>query len=122
MMPINTKMIPTFIDYKANNKDGSLKSVKCCEDLFDNIIKSLNSVPKKSSHGVDEHFRTGLSFKEERFHFYLESFKKALLAKGKPLNKVSLKSDDLSLFKKFLFECGLSQKKSGSVIKGSAGE
>ncbi len=117
MMPINTKIISTFIDYKANNKDGSLKSVKCSEDLFANIIKPLNSVPKKSSHGVDEHSRTGLSFKEERFHFYLESLKKALLSKGKPLNKVSLKNDDLSLFKKFLFECGLSQKKVDRLLK-----
>jgi len=47
---------------------------------------------------------------KDGYSFYLESLRKGLLGKGKPLNRISLKGQDLPVLKEFLYQCGLSQE------------
>lgn len=47
---------------------------------------------------------------KDGYSFYLESLRKGLLGKGKPLNRISLKGQDFPVLKEFLYQCGLSQE------------
>ena len=51
---------------------------------------------------------------------YLDQLREGLLAKGKPLNKVSLKQEDHALLKKFLLQLGFSEEQGQDILKGLA--
>lgn len=80
-------------------------------DFLSNILASLNRVQKSPFNGQNQHYLNGMSANKKGPRFYLESFRKGLLAQGKPLNNISLNKEDLFLLKKFLLQCGFSEQK-----------
>ena len=49
--------------------------------------------------------------------FYVDQLRKALLAKGKPLNKMTIGQEDIALLKEFLVHLGVSKEKAEQIIK-----
>ncbi|MEE8431510.1 MAG: flagellar hook-length control protein FliK, partial [Candidatus Desulfatibia sp.] len=94
-----------------------LKSAHGSRDLFAGILKSLNTAPPKSSLRAKTPWGAGAPINKNRYHTYLESLRKTLLAQGKPLNKVALKNEDLALINKFLRQCGFSKEKVDQFLK-----
>ena len=80
-------------------------------DFLSNILDSLSRVQKSPFNGQNQHYLKGMSADKKGPRFYLESFRKGLLAQGKPLNNISLNKEDLFLLKKFLLQCGFSEQK-----------
>lgn len=80
-------------------------------DFLSNILASLNQVQKSPFNGKDQNYLKGMSADKKEPRFYLESFRKELLAKGKSLDNISLNKEDLFLLKKFLLQCGFSEQK-----------
>ena len=80
-------------------------------DFLSNILASLSRVQKSPFNGQNQHYLKGMSADKKGPRFYLESFRKGLLAQGKPLNNISLNKEDLFLLKKFLLQCGFSEQK-----------
>jgi len=80
-------------------------------DFLSNILASLNQVQKSPFNGKDQNYLKGMSADKKGPRFYLESFRKELLAKGKALDNISLNKEDLFLLKKFLLQCGFSEQK-----------
>jgi len=103
------KIVSLPLDYKTNSKGKPIKSEKGNGDFFSTIQGLMNSVQKKSSHRAAKTPGAGLPLKKG-FSLYLESLRKGLLAKGKPLHKISINSEDLLLLKKFLSHCGFSRE------------
>jgi flagellar hook-length control protein FliK len=114
------KLISSSANQKTANHDKGLKSAQGSGDLFAGILKSLNTAPQKSSYEARAPGGAGTSTNKNRYHTKLESLRKALLAKGKPLNKVALKDEGLALINKFLRQCGFSQKKVDQFLKDLA--
>ena len=116
MIPIDLKIVSLPIYYKTDIKGTPLESGKDSGDFFPIIQKLMRSVQKKSFHSLTESAQVGLPLKKE-YYFYLESLRKGLLAKGKPLNQITLNSKDLSVLKKFLYHCGFSKENVESFLK-----
>ncbi len=66
--------------------------------------------------GMAGAFRKGMPHKLGRA-FYIDQLREGLLAKGKPLNKISLKQEDLSLLKDFLRHLGFSKEQGEGILK-----
>jgi hypothetical protein len=73
-------------------------------------------VQKSRVAGMAGAFRKGMPHKMGRA-FYLDQLREGLLAKGKPLNKISLKQEDLSLLKDFLHHLGFSKEQGEGILK-----
>jgi flagellar hook-length control protein FliK len=84
--------------------------------LFD-MQNALHASSKKSSHVAHEPMKTDTVSNEKGYKYYLESFKKELLAQGKPLNEIFLKESDIPLVKKFLLQCGFLNEKIDGFLK-----
>ena len=97
------------IDPKTGTKGEPLESGKGSRDFFSVIQRLMKSVQKRSLHRYTKLPGAGLPL-EDRYCFYLESLRKGLLARGKPLNRISLNSQDLPVLKRFLYQCGFSQE------------
>ncbi|MCK4828982.1 flagellar hook-length control protein FliK [bacterium] len=80
-------------------------------DFLSNILAAMSRVQKSPFNGQNQHHLKGLPADKKGPRFYLESFRKGLLATGKPLDKISLNTEDLPLLKKFLLQCGFSEQK-----------
>nr|MBC8361415.1 flagellar hook-length control protein FliK [Candidatus Desulfatibia profunda] len=117
MNPMILELISSLTNYETDHPNKALNSVKGNDNLFSGILKSISSVPGKSSRGTDEPLRDGPASDKDGYHLYLESFQKALLTRGKQLNKVSLKQKDLPLMHTFLVHCGFSQKDVDRFLK-----
>ena len=113
----NLKLISSLADQKTANPGKGLKSTQGGGDLFSSIFKSLTTASQKSSDKAQASGRAGAPINKNRYHTYLESLRKALLAKGKPLNKAALQGEDLALINKFLQQCGFSQKNAEQFLK-----
>lgn len=109
MTPMTLKIVSLPLDYKTNSKGKCIKSEKGNGDFFSTIRGLMNSVQKKSSHRAAKTPGAGLPLRKG-YSFYLESLRKGLLAKGKPLHNISLNSEDLLVLKKFLSHCGFSRE------------
>ena len=89
---------------------------------FSSIIQGLtNPVQKRPLHIPTGPPQNRLPLKKE-YTFYLESLRKGLLVKGKQLDKISLKGEDLILLKEFLFHCGFSKESVERFLKDLAGK
>ncbi|NQT70756.1 MAG: flagellar hook-length control protein FliK [Desulfobacteraceae bacterium] len=111
------KLISSSANQKTANHDKGLKSAQGSGDLFSGILESLNTASQKSFQEAQAPGEAGTSTNKDRYHTYLASLRKALLAKGKPLNKAALKDEDLALINKFMRQCGFSQKKVDQFLK-----
>lgn len=96
MNPKNLKIFSLPIYCNRDSEGQAFKSEKENGGFFSIIQKLSNPVQKESSLNKGD--------------FYLEYLRKALLGKGRSLNKISLQSNDLPLLKKFLCQCGFSQE------------
>ena len=111
------KLISSIANQKTANHDKGIKSAQGSGDLFSGILKSLNTASQKSTHKAKAPGGGGAPINKDRYHANLESLRKALLAKGKPLNKAALNDEDLALINKFLRQCGFSKKKVDQFLK-----
>jgi len=111
------KLISSLANQETAKHGKGLKSAQGSGDLFAGILKSLNTASQKSTHKAKVPGGDGAPINKNRHHTYLESLRKALLAKGKPLNEIVLKDEDLALINKFLRQCGFSQKKVDQFLK-----
>ena len=84
--------------------------------LFD-MKNALHGALNKSSQLAHNSMKKELVPGEKGYKHYLESFKKELLAQGKPLNEIFLKEGDFPLVKKFLLQCGFSTDQADKFIK-----
>jgi flagellar hook-length control protein FliK len=80
-------------------------------NFFSDMQNALHASSKKSSNMAHESLKTESASEEKGYKYYLESFKKKLLAQGKPLNDIFLKESDFPMVKKFLLQCGFSNEK-----------
>jgi len=113
MNPMILKIVASLINCNTEFQGKSVKAGPGSARDFDSLLQSLNSTQKESLQAANKRFLPNSPFNKT----YIETFKKALLAKGKPLNKVFLKGEDLALFKKFLFKCGFPQEKIDRFLK-----
>jgi len=106
MNPMILKTVAPLIDCNTDLKGQSVTAGTGSTRDFDSLLQNLNPAPKESFQAANPRSLPDAPFNKDRSDFYVESFRKALLAQGKPLNKVSLKAEDLALFKEFLCKCG----------------
>jgi len=119
MNPAISKIVSLPINYTRDKTEASLTPVKGTGNFFASILKSMNQAQKKTFHKPTMPVQAGPALKKG-YKFYIESLKKQLLAKGKPLNEISLNSKDLFVLKKFLFQCGFSQESVQRFFQGLA--
>lgn len=89
MNTIISKLISLAANQKSANHGKGSKSAQSGGDLFSGILKSLNTASQKSTHKAKAAGKSGTIINKNRYHTNLESLRKALLAKGKPLNKAA---------------------------------
>jgi len=119
MNPIILEIVLSPANCQRDNIGSLLKAVKEPGDFFASILKSMNPAQKKTFHKPTKPVQAGPALKKG-YKFYIESLRKELLSKGRPLNKISLNSKDLSVLKKFLFQCGFSHESVERFFKGLA--
>jgi flagellar hook-length control protein FliK len=115
MNPMLIKTASSLNDCKTVSKNNHGK-FKAKGDFLSHILTSLGRGRKTLFHGQDHHQVKGMSSDTEGPRFYLESFRNALLATGKPLDKISLNTEDLPLLKKLLLQCGVSEQKAENIL------
>lgn len=109
------KIVASLLDCKTDLKGSSIKAPKGSENNSRSFLEHLNYAQKGSlKHSITS--LPGSSCGQKRFDFYLDSLKKALLAKGKPLNNVAIKTEDLPVVKAFLLKCGFPENKAAQLI------
>jgi hypothetical protein len=119
MDPMILKIVSLPINCTRDNTEGSLTSVKAPGNFLTSIKQALNPSQKESFHESTKFVREGKAF-EKRYKFYIESLRKRLLAEGKPLNKISLNSNDFFVLKNFLSQCGFSRESVERLLQGLA--
>ena len=115
MNPMLIKTALSFNDCKTVSKNNHGK-FETKGDFLSHILTSLGRGRKTLFHGQHDHQIKGMYSDTEGPRFYLESFRNALLATGKPLDKISLTTEDLPLLKKLLLQCGVSEQKAENIL------
>lgn len=105
------------VNAKASGNVQPLKSGKGNMHYFSNMLKALHASKNGTFHMADKADKTNTTSNNKGYKYYLDSFKKELLAQGKPLNKTFLKEQDLPLLKTFLLKCGFSHEKVEQFLK-----
>ena len=116
MNPIILKTVSSFNDCKTFSKYNYGRS-KTKGDFLSHILTSLAQARKALFHGQQQHPLKGISSETQGHSPYLKSFRNALLAAGKPLDKICLNKEDLPLLKKLLLQCSFSEEKAESILK-----
>ena len=98
MNPMLLKTASSFNDCKTFSKYNYGK-FKTKGDFLSHILNSLGRGRKTLFQGQQQHPLKGISSETEGPGPYLKSFRNALLATGKPLNKIYLNTEDLPLLK-----------------------
>ena len=86
----------------------SMASEGSDRNFFSDMKNALHAASNKSSQMPHDPLKTVSGSDEKGYKYYLDSFKKELLAQGKPLNEIFLKKGDFPLVNKFLLQCGFS--------------
>jgi len=111
------KLFSSLLDGNAPGNLQPFKSGKGNSDFLSNMLKALHVSKNGAVHSTDKPTKINTTSNNKGYEYYLESFKKELLAQGKHLNKSFLKEKDLPLLKTFLFQCGFSHEKVEQFIK-----
>ena len=114
--PMIFKLMSSLLDGKASGNLQPLKSGRGNGDFLSDMLKALRGSKNGAFQAADTSTAINTTGKKG-YKYYLESFKKDLLAQGKPLNKTFLKEKDLPLLKTFLFQCGFSHEKVEQFLK-----
>jgi len=116
MNPVFLKMASLVLQCRTSGRGTAVESGKNSTGFIPLIQKSMNSVQKESFPQVGGTAEPGLPG-NKGYHFYLESLRKGLLAKGKPLQQISLNGKDISILERFLCQCGFSEEKAKSFLR-----
>ena len=109
--PMILKLMSSLLNNKASGNVEPFKSGKGNRHFLSDMLKALHASKNGAFHVADKPTKINTTPNNKGYKYYLESFKKELLAQGKPLNKTFLKEKDLPLVKTFLFQCGFSHEK-----------
>jgi hypothetical protein len=115
MNPVILKIASLLLQCNTSGRGMPVESGKNSTGFIPLIQKSLNSVQKESFPQLGGTAQPGLPG-NKGYHFYLESLRKGLLAKGKPLQQISLNGKDISILERFLCQCGFSEEKAKSFL------
>jgi hypothetical protein len=115
MNPMLLKTASSLNDCKTVSKNNHGK-FKTKGDFLSHMLTSLGRGRKTLFKGQHQHQLKGVSSDTKDPAFYLESFRNALLATGKPLDKISLNTEDLPLLKNFLLQSGVSEQKAENIL------
>ena len=115
--PIIIKLMSSLLNAKTSENVKSLESGKENRHFSSDMLAALHNSKNGASHNTDEQTKINTTSNNKGYEYYLESFRKELLAHGKPLNKTFLNENDLPLIKKILFQCGFSNEKVEQFIK-----
>ncbi|MEE9610138.1 MAG: flagellar hook-length control protein FliK [Desulfatiglandales bacterium] len=119
MDQVSIKIASLPTNHQSDLLSKSLGAGKGSDDFSSAIRGLMNPIQRNSLKGSTKPLHSGLAPKKG-YHAYLESLRKGLLAKGKPLNELSLKKEDLSVLKEFLRLIGFSKEDVEKVLKGLA--
>jgi flagellar hook-length control protein FliK len=115
--PMNLKLMSSLLNDKSSGNPQPFKSGRGNGDFLSDMLKALHVSKNRSFQMADKSTGVNTATHNKGYKYYLESFKKDLLAHGKPLNKTFLKEKDLPLLKTFLFQCGFSHEKVERFLK-----
>lgn len=115
--PVILKFVSSLLNSDASNSAISSASGDGGKQFLSDMQNALRTFSNKSSVVAHESIKTNTASNEKGYKYYLDSFKKTLLAKGKPLNEIFLKEKDFPLVKKFLLQCGFSSKQIDGFLK-----
>jgi flagellar hook-length control protein FliK len=107
----------TSFNGKASGNVTPLNSGKGNGHFLSDMQKALHASKNDAFHMADKPTKINKTPNNKGYKYYLESFKKELLAQGKPLNKTFLNKSDLPLVKTFLLQCGFSHEKVERFLK-----
>ena len=109
------KAAPSFNDCKTVSKLNHGK-FKTKGDFLFHILTSLGRGRKTLLNGQQHHQVKNISSDTKTPRFNLKSFRNALLATGKSLDKIYLATEDLPLLKKLLLQCNVSERKAENIL------
>ena len=112
---IIAKLMPSLVN--GESTVNAKESGKGNSHYFSDMLKALHASKNGTFHMADKADKTNTTSNNKGYKSYLESFRKKLLAQGKPLNKSFLKEQDLPLVKTFLLKCGFSHEKVEQFLK-----
>ena len=115
--PMILKLMSSLLNGQASGNVNSFQSGKGKSDFMSDMLKAIHVSKNGAFHSTDKPAKINTTSNNKGYEYYLESFKKELLAQGKTLNKSFLKEKDLPLLKTFLFQCGFSHEKVEQFIK-----
>ena len=101
--PIILKLMSSLLNGKTSGNVKSLESGKGNRHFLSDMLKALHASKNGAFHMADKPTKINTTSNNKGYKYYLESFKKELLAQGKPLNKTFLKEKDLPLIKNISF-------------------
>ena len=119
--PMILKLMSSLFNDKASGNVQPVKSIKGNRQFLSDMLKALHASKNGAFHMADKPTKINATSNNKGYKDYLDSFKKELLAQGKPLNKTFLKEKDLPLIKTFLFQCGFSHEKVERFLKDLKG-
>ena len=119
--PMILKLISSLLNGKASGNLQPFKSGKENSNFLSDMLKALHGSKNGAFQMADKSTEINTTANKKGYKYYLESFKKDLLAQGKPLNKTFLKEKDLPLLKTFLLQCGFSHEKVERFLKDLKG-
>ncbi len=115
--PVNLKLMSSLLNGKTSGNAKPLKSGKRNRPFLSDMLKALHASKDGAFHMADKPNKINTTSNNKGYKYYLESFKKELLARGKSLNEIFLNKSDLPLIKTFLLQCGFSHKKVEGFLK-----
>jgi flagellar hook-length control protein FliK len=119
--PIIAKLMSSLLNGKTSGKVKILESGKGNRKFSSDMLKALHNSKNSAFHIADNPAKINMMSNYKGYKYYLESFRKELLAQGKPLSKTFLKENDLPLIKTFLLQCGFSHEKVEQFLKDLKG-
>ena len=119
--PIIAKLMSSLLNGNTSENIKSLESGKGNRKFSSDMLKALHNSKNSAFHISDKPSKIGMTSDNKGYKYYLESFRKELLAHGKPLSKTFLHENDLPLIKTFLLQCGFSHEKVEQFLKDLKG-
>lgn len=115
--PAILQFISLLINGESSGSNQSPATGASDRNFFSDMQNALRTSSNKLSNMAHESMKTESASGDKGYKYYLESFKKKLLAQGKPLTDIFLKESDFPLVKKFLLQCGFSSEKVDKFFK-----
>jgi hypothetical protein len=92
------------------------KTEKVAGPDFKEFWRMAEKTPKHTASGLIGYAKASGTDKE----FYVDQLRKGLLAKGKPLNRMTIGQEDICLLKEFLVHLGVSIERAEQILKNMA--